>query len=173
MSTCPACGYTKNIDGADVCEKCQSPLIDLTKPRADSGIERSIHKDRIRSLAPRTPYVVTPNTPVADVLREMVQRKLGCVVVVFCEQVVGIFSERDALLRLNAEATALGDRPISEFMTPHPETLELDDKIAWALHKMDLGGYRHIPIVDEGRPVGMISIRDILRYVTDHVLAEV
>jgi predicted transcriptional regulator len=123
-------------------------------------------------LNPRKPYVVTPRTPVGEVLREMVQRKLGCVLVVHCEQVVGIFSERDALMKLNTEAAELADHPIEDYMTPHPETLELDDKIAWALHKMDLGGFRHVPITDQKAPVGVISIRDILRYVTNHVLAE-
>jgi len=65
------------------------------------------------------------------------------------------------------------DRPVEEFMTKNPETLTPDDKLAWAIHKMDLGGFRHIPIVQEGQPVGVISIRDILRYITDDVLAEV
>jgi len=52
-------------------------------------------------------------------------------------------------------------------MTPEPVTLELNDKIAFALHKMHVGGYRHLPIMDGGKLVGVISIRDILSYVTE------
>ena len=57
-------------------------------------------------------------------------------------------------------------------MTHKPETLKATDKIAFALHKMDLGGYRHIPILSEGKVTGVISIRDILRYMTKNVAAQ-
>ena len=57
------------------------------------------------------------------------------------------------------------DVPIAEIMTPSPVTLDARDSIAYALHAMDLGGYRHMPIVDEeGRPIGIISVRDILGF---------
>ena len=58
------------------------------------------------------------------------------------------------------------DRPVADFMTPSPETITKQDSIAYALHAMDLGGYRHIPVVaeDSKLPIGIISIRDILRF---------
>ena len=101
MISCPACGV-ENIDGADHCEKCQSPLVFLSKPKATSWVERSILKDRISSLAPRTPLVVDPQTPVSDVLRCLVDNRIGCVIVARGDKPIGIFSERDALLKLNA-----------------------------------------------------------------------
>ena len=83
---------------------------------------------------------------------------------------VGIFSERDALLKLNTEAVALSDRPISEFMTANPETLEGSAKIAFAVQRMDLGGYRHLPIVSSNNQLqGIISVRAILKYLTDRM----
>ena len=51
-------------------------------------------------------------------------------------------------------------------MTSPVETLELDDRVAFALHKMDLGGYRHLPVLSEGRVTGIISVRDILNHIT-------
>ncbi len=51
-------------------------------------------------------------------------------------------------------------------MTPNPETVAPADVLAFALGKMDAGGYRHLPVVDAGRPVGVISVRDILRHLT-------
>jgi CBS domain-containing protein len=63
------------------------------------------------------------------------------------------------------------DAPIAEFMTANPETVEADARIAFALHKMDIGGYRHMPVVSEGRVVGVISIRDVLDYITANLLA--
>jgi CBS domain-containing protein len=56
-------------------------------------------------------------------------------------------------------------------MTPGVVTLEAEDRIAYALHKMNVGGYRHIPILFAGRLAGVISIRDILRYLTERIAA--
>lgn len=170
MTICPLCSH-ENIEGVDACERCGQPLGFLSKRPPSSSLERRIVKDRIRSLQPRDPLVVAPDCPVTDVLKLLVDRGVGCVVVAEADEVVGIFSERDALMKLNTRFKTLGDRPISEFMTRDPETLELDDKIVFALHKMDLGGYRHIPLLSDGRITGVISVRDILRYVSEQILA--
>src|SRR5690349_21754009 len=166
---CPACGYD-NIEGADACEECEQSLVFASKLQPKSSLERSIVKDRIRLLAPPTPVAVTSTTAVREVLKLLVDRKIGCVLVVDGDKLVGIFSERDALMRLNSEAQARGHEPVSKYMTSTVESLGPDDRIAFALHKMDLGGFRHIPIVDGGRPSGVISIRDILRYMTTTIL---
>ncbi len=171
MIVCPDCGH-ENILGADECEECRQSLSQLSSSVPASDIERSLLKDSIHVLAPRRPLTVTPTTPIGDVLHILVDESIGCVLVVEDEQIVGIFSERDALMRLNVSATELMDKPVSQFMTPSPETLEESDKIAFALHKMDLGGYRHVPILAGGKVTGVISIRDILRYLTEHVSVE-
>jgi CBS domain-containing protein len=99
----------------------------------------------------------------------MVEHRIGCVVVAEGNRAVGIFSERDALRKINTEAPHLAAHPVSEFMTPNPQTLVADAKIAFAVQRMDLGGYRHLPIVGErGELVGIISARDILRHLTDN-----
>ena len=56
--------------------------------------------------------------------------------------------------------------PVREFMTPNPECVQATDTLAIALHKMDVGEYRHLPVLDEGKPVGMMSVRDMLRHIT-------
>ncbi|MGE0608054.1 MAG: CBS domain-containing protein [Pirellulales bacterium] len=170
MKTCPQCGYDRVIEGADNCDKCGASLSHLTKPRGKSAIERSIHKERIHVLGPKAPLVVSPDATVAEVLKLLVAKSVGCVIVVEQEKVVGIFSERDVLFRLGDQAQALGGEPIRKYMTKGPETLDLDDKIAFAVHKMDLGGYRHVPIMRDGKVVGVISARDILGYLTHSVL---
>ncbi len=66
----------------------------------------------------------------------------------------------------------MADRPISEVMTVNPATLKSRDKIAYALHRMNVGGFRHVPILDDdGRLMGVISIRDILSYLTERSAA--
>jgi CBS domain-containing protein len=51
-------------------------------------------------------------------------------------------------------------------MTPRPETIVATDSLAFALHKMDSGGYRHLPVLENGRPVAVISVRDVLTHCT-------
>ena len=170
MMNCPFCGH-ENIDGEDSCQQCQQPLEFLSSPQTHSGLERSLLKDRVFALAPRQPIAVSPDTPVREVLDMLVSHSIGCVVVTDGDEPVGIFSERDALHRLNVDAAEMGEAPISDFMTPNAETVESDARIAFALHKMDIGGYRHMPVVSEGRVVGMISIRDVLDYITANLVA--
>lgn len=168
MVACPSCG-AENIDGADVCQHCQQPLDYLTRPRAETPVEKSLMRQTVGSLVHRQPVVTESDTPVRKVLNLMVEGKIGCVLITEYGELAGIFSERDALLRLGVNAAEFGDQPIAAFMTPSPETIEADAELAFALHKMDIGGYRHLPVLESGRIRGVISVRDILRYVTRHL----
>ena len=170
MMICPYC-QAENIEGADECVDCGESLIDLSVRVPASSVEADLLRDRIERLWPKSPSTVTPDTPVGQVLKKMVDETIGCVMVVDAGKLVGIFSERDALMKLNTDAPRLLSRPISQFMTQGPVTLETNDKIAFALHKMNVGGYRHIPILFEGKLAGVISIRDILRYLTERIAA--
>lgn len=167
MTVCPFCDH-ENIEGVDVCEECGQPLSDDYLQDPESEVERGLLNDRLDALDPNSPITVAPNVPTSDVIRMMVDRSIGCVLVVENDAIAGVFSERDALLKLNTESNALGKRPVSEFMTSKVDTLDNRAKVAFAVQRMDLGSYRHVPIVDaNGKPQGIISARDILRYVTD------
>ena len=168
MIICPSC-HAENIEGDDECGECSQPLTEMGLRVPSSSVEADLLRDRIERLWPKTPSTVSPSTTVGDVLRKMVSETIGCVMVVDQGQLVGIFSERDALMKLNVDAAKFMNRPISQFMTERPVTLETNDKIAFALHKMNLGGYRHLPILFNGKLAGVISIRDILRYLTERI----
>jgi CBS domain-containing protein len=171
MTICPYCEHD-NFDGVDVCEQCTQPLDDLHLLDPTSLVERGLLKDRVEMLQPKAPVVVTPDTPVSQVLQLLVEEKIGSVFGVRDQEVVGVFSERDALFRLNTEARQHADRPISDFMTSAPRTLSSTARIAFAVRMMDVGGYRHVPLVDEqNRPTGVISARDILAYLTERMRA--
>ena len=164
---CPFCG-TENIAGVDDCEECGQSLIDAHLPEPVTDVEHSLLTDRVDVLAPKVPVAVDFDTPVREALRTMVDRHIGCLVVAAGGKPVGIFSERDALQKVHANATAFGDRPVGDFMTRTPDTLEIGAKVAFAVQRMDVGGYRHIPLVDHfGTLTGIISVRDILQYLTD------
>jgi len=101
-------------------------------------------------------------TSVSEAAALMRQRSFGAILVVEDERLVGIFTERDALYRvvsehLDARRTALG-----EVMTPNPQTVTPNENFAHALHLMHNGGFRHVPVVEDGRPIGMVSARDAL-----------
>ncbi|MEX0819201.1 MAG: CBS domain-containing protein [Pirellulaceae bacterium] len=169
MIDCPYCG-AENIPGIDECEECGQSLSHVRDGAPANNIERSLIKDRVTALRPKRPFTVAPETTVGEVLHEMAANRIGCVIIVDDGKPVGIFSERDALMKLNAEAASFSDRPISEFMTASPETLEDTAKIAFAVQRMDLGGYRHLPIVSKDEQLqGIISVRAILNYLTDRM----
>lgn len=169
MLFCPYCN-TEFLEGADVCEGCELPITDEFVSFSRSTLEADLLRDKVNELTTRPHDCVPPDMTVAEVLKRMVASSVGCVTVVDEEgQLAGIFSERDAVLRINTAAGEYADQPISKFMTPNPTVIEEDAKIAYALHLMDMGGYRHLPVLDEaGQPVKMISIRDILDYLTEH-----
>ena len=99
MVICPFC-KEENIDGVDECEECQQPLGFLSKPRASSKVEHSLIKDQVYMLGPRRPLSVDVATAVGTVLEMMVSRAIGCVVVTEYDQMVGIFTERDAAVAI-------------------------------------------------------------------------
>ena len=108
---------------------------------------------------------------VGSVLKKMVEETIGCVMVVDRGKLVGIFSERDALMKLNTDGFEIARSTDLAVHDGEPVTLETSDKIAFALHKMNVGGYRHMPILFEGKLVGVISIRDILKYLSERITA--
>lgn len=104
----------------------------------------------------------TSTTTVRDAARLMKESKTGALLV--CEQrrLVGVFTERDALFRVTAEGCDPNTTLLAEVMTPNPQTIDPDKPLAHALHMMYEGGFRNVPVVENGRPVGMVSARDAL-----------
>jgi CBS domain-containing protein len=167
---CPYC-EAENLEGADECQACGEALSEMSRRIPASSVEADLLRDRIERLWPKSPSTVSPESSVGDVLNKMVDERIGCVMIVDQGKLIGIFSERDALMKLNTDAPKFLKRPISQFMTADPVTLETNDRIAYALHKMNVGGYRHVPILFDGKLAGVISIRDILRYLTERIAA--
>ncbi len=171
MIDCPTCG-AENFPGADECSECGQPLSDLHLQTPESELEQHLLADRVSVLEPKKPITIEQGMPVRDVLQLMVNQKIGCLIIADEGKPIGIFSERDALMKLNVDVDTFGDRPVSDFMTQNPHTLEGNAKLVFALQRMDVGGYRHLPIVDdEGELTGIVSVRDILQYLAKAVTA--
>jgi CBS domain-containing protein len=163
---CPTCAHD-NLPGAEECNRCQQDLTQLDQPSACNRVERSLMEDPVDLLQPRTPVTVGPSTTVREAIRTMLTRDIGALLIVDDDgKQLGIFSERDLLTKVAGVHEGYNDLPVCQFMTPRPETVTPGDALAFALHKMDIGGYRHTPVVQNSVPVGMISVRDMLRHIT-------
>ena len=105
----------------------------------------------------------TGNTTVIAAARLMKENHVGAVIVVEDDgSLAGVFTERDALFRVIAEGRDVHTTRLTDAMTRNPQTIHPDKPFADALHVMYEGGFRHVPVVENGRPVGMISARDAL-----------
>ncbi|MDG4555693.1 MAG: CBS domain-containing protein [Candidatus Competibacter sp.] len=101
-------------------------------------------------------------TTVSEAARVMQKTRVGALLVVEHGRLVGIFTERDALFRVLAEGLNPEVTPLSEVMTSDPLTVHPDKPFAHALHLMYENGFRHVPVAENGRPLGMVSARDAL-----------
>jgi CBS domain-containing protein len=167
---CPFCGYD-NLPGTDRCEDCMHPLRDLDVPRPTAGLQKRLMEDAVSLLRLTHPVNVSVNDSVAHTVDLMKKHQVGCALVLDGEKLAGIFTERDILFNLAGADKDLDQLAIREVMIPDPAKLQEDDTIASALHKMSVGGFRHLPVVKEGDvPVGLVSIKDILRYICQQAL---
>lgn len=117
----------------------------------------------IRSIIEQQDLVTAPgDTTVIAAARLMKENHVGALMVVEQGKLAGVFTERDALFRVIAEGRDVQGTQVADVMTRNPQTIHPDKPFADALHVMYEGGFRHVPVVEDGRPVGMISARDAL-----------
>jgi CBS domain-containing protein len=109
---------------------------------------------------------VEPQDRLGEVAQRMVDRDVGAVLVMEGEALAGILTERDVLRAVAAGIDA--DTLVSDWMTRDPETMAPDDTTAHAAVLMIHGGFRHLPLMEGDTPVGMLSIRDLMRVVLDN-----
>jgi CBS domain-containing protein len=163
---CPICNFD-NLPGSETCRHCQHDLTQLDRPVAQDRVERSLMEDLVAALKPQRAMTLPTTATVRQAIQTMLSCNIGALLIVDAGgRLLGIFSERDLLTRVADPAADYTERPVGEFMTPNPETVRATDTLAFALHKMDLGGYRHLPVINDGQPFGMISVRDMLRHIT-------
>lgn len=164
---CPYCSWD-NIAGSDVCGQCRSELAHLDLPRGRSRLEKSIMSDDIVGLMRGDAITVSPKDTVREVARRLVDEKRHCALVLENDRLVGIFTERDALMKTAHRFDEAAGLPVAEFMTRDPECLRPNDTLNYGLNKMVVGNFRHLPIDDRGRPIGVVSVRDVLAYLVEH-----
>jgi len=131
-------------------------------------------REPIEHSEPRPAVCVTPETSVREAINLMKQHGMGCVLVERDQRLVGIFTERDVLFRVVGGNRNPAELPVSAVMTPDPEALTMADELAWVLNLMAVGGFRHVPIVDEHhRPIAVFSVKHIVERLVEFFPNEV
>jgi CBS domain-containing protein len=162
---CPNCTYD-NLPGSETCRNCLADLTQLDRPTAQDRVERSLMEETVASLRPRKAIMLPAAALVGEAIQLMLTCDIGAMLIVGEDgKLIGIFSERDLLTKVASDPDYAA-KPVRQFMTRNPETVRETDSLAFVLHKMDGGGYRHLPVIKNGLPVGMISVRDMLRHFT-------
>jgi CBS domain-containing protein len=151
-----------------------------------STLAKSLRSDTVSRFQLRGAVSAAPDAPIAQVVRDMAERRTGCALIHRGGDgggggsgsgggggLLGIFTERDFVNRVVAAGLDVS-RPVGEVMTPDPKTLRPSDSVQRAVELMGTGGYRHVPVMgDDGRPVGVLSVREIIHYLVEYFPAKV
>lgn len=158
---CPVCRFG-NFPGDDTCANCGADLWNADTPQPVTtfhGRLLGMHLDELGAPAPKT---VEASMPVDDAIEGMQRDGIDCLLVTDHGELVGIFTDRDAILKVAGRRS--DGVTIGEVMTSDPVVLRSGDPVAVAINKMAVGGFRHVPIVDRGRATGVVSARDVFRH---------
>jgi CBS domain-containing protein len=160
---CPVCGF-ENLQGVDECENCGADLRTADIPEPGSAFEASLVDVPLAAVKHHTPLTIRPEASAADAVKHMQTANVGCLLVEDASgSLSGVLSERDLLMRLTG--TTLDGVTVADLMTRDPVVLRDTDSVAVAIHKMAIGGFRHIPLVADGRATGIVSARDIFAHI--------
>jgi len=119
-----------------------------------------MYTQRVKCVMERKNRLVAPpETTVAKAAKLMAKKNVGAIMVVEDRQLVGIFTERDTVFRVVAEGLDVAKTRIGEVMTRSPVTVGPDEIFGRALLLMHDNGFRHVPVVENGEPIGIVSSR--------------
>jgi len=113
----------------------------------------------------RSLLTVSADATLGEASSAMAERGVGAVVVLDGDSIVAILTERDVMKAVAAGQD--GTAPVTDWMTRHPDTIEPDDTTDHAASLMIHGGFRHLPVVEDGKVVGIVSIRDLMKVALD------
>jgi CBS domain-containing protein len=128
---------------------------------------------RIRSVMEQKKLVTAaPDATVTQAAKLMAKRNVGAVMVVEDGRLIGIFTERDAVFRVIAKGRDAQTTPLADVMTDAPQTVDPDKTFGYALLLMHENGFRHLPVIENGKPIGIISSRNALDPDLEEFVAE-
>ncbi|MBX7138098.1 MAG: CBS domain-containing protein [Oligoflexia bacterium] len=152
-----------------------SSVIRYACERKFGALDNSFLCQSLSILDPVRPVCISEHETIDGTVELLKGKRMGCLLVTNAAgKLVGIFSERDLLLKVNLRDPKSFDRPVSDFMTKDPVTAAMDMTLAFALNMMSEGGFRHLPIVDQDlMPVGIVSVKDVVDYLVKDFVNEI
>ncbi len=128
----------------------------------------------IKHLKLRKPITLSLGKTVDDAVNLMTQMGVGCILITKEDKLSGILTERDIITKALSKKKDLSTMKLEDIMTTNPESFQPDDPVAFAINAMDVGGYRHVPVVNEkNQPLAIISVKDIIGFLAEHFSEEV
>ena len=113
----------------------------------------------------REVFTIEPNASLAAAVRLLAEKRIGAALIVGADRrIVGIISERDIVRALAERGAAVLDEPVSGAMTREVETCNESETIASIMERMTAGKFRHVPVVEQGRLAGIVSIGDVVKH---------
>jgi CBS domain-containing protein len=124
--------------------------------------------ESVSRLQPPPPLTLPPQATVRQALTLMQEHGVGCILICQDQRLLGIFTERDLLRRVLGPGKPFS-LPLEQCMTPHPITVRSKESVGTAIRRMQEGGHRNLPVVDEaGHPIGLLSVKRIVRFLAEH-----
>jgi CBS domain-containing protein len=132
-------------------------------------LESALLSDTVKLLAPSEPIKCRADTTVHEAVTQMAEKRRAAVVIVDAEgRLAGIFTERDLLRRVAVPGRDPRTTRLGDVMTPDPEALAPDARIAYAINRLHNASYRTIPLVDaQRRPIGIMTVNDIVQWLAE------
>jgi CBS domain-containing protein len=136
--------------------------------RTTAGMSRrDLRNEKVRAVAQHEPVSVSSNATLDEALAEMRSGGGDALLVIDNGRLAGILTERDVLTRILGQSVD-SSKPVSEFMTRDPQSLDADAPLLDAMAAMESAHYRSLPLIDgSGQVVGMLRQQDLLEYVAE------
>ena len=132
-------------------------------------LQGALLNDAVNLLTPSEPIRLLATATVHEAISKMLANRRAAVVIVYAEgHLIGIFTERDVLTRVVGQARDVHRTTLGEVMTRDPEALSPQDRICYAVNRMNNAGYRTVPLVDaERRPIGIVTVSDVVKWLAE------
>jgi len=112
-------------------------------------------------------YATTSGSSVLEALKIMMEKNISALLIIEDDQLLGIFTERDYARKIILKGKSSKETLIKDVMTVNPSTISPDEKVSNCMELMTNNHYRHLPVVENGRVLGMVSIGDLVKFIIE------